>query len=34
MDDSVVRLSHQIEVLQKEMGNFIITKKVEPGEQN
>jgi methyl-accepting chemotaxis protein len=34
MDDSVVRLSHQIEVLQKEMGSFTITKKVEPGEQH
>ncbi len=29
MDDAVVRLSRQIEVLEKEMGNFTITKKVE-----
>ena len=29
MDDSVVRLSRQIEVLQKEMGNFTITKKTD-----
>jgi methyl-accepting chemotaxis protein len=35
MDDSVVRLSRQIEVLQKEMGNFIITNKTGGGyEQN
>jgi len=35
MDDSVVRLSRQIEVLQKEMGNFIITKKMDGDyEQN
>lgn len=33
MDDSVVRLSRQIEVLQKEMGNFTITQKAEPAEQ-
>ena len=33
MDDSVVRLSRQIEVLRKEMGNFTITKSGEIREQ-
>jgi len=33
MDDAVVRLSRQIEVLEQEMGNFTITKKEEPREE-